>query len=97
VPQQALALSHAALVHEAAAVVAARLAADGVGDPEFVDRAFVTVLSRPAAPAERDACLEALAAWRALPAGDLGGAAPDPARGHLVWALFNHTDFVTVR
>ncbi len=97
VPQQALALSHAALVHEAAAVVAARLAADGVGDPEFVDRAFVNVLSRPAAPAERDACLEALAAWRALPAGDLGGAAPDPARGHLVWALFNHTDFVTVR
>jgi len=97
VPQQGLALAHAALVHDAAAAVATRLAAGGGGDEAFVDRAFVTVLARPADGAERAACLGALARWRALPAADLGGSAPDPARAHLVWALFNHTDFVTVR
>lgn len=97
VPQQALALSHAALVHEAAATVARRLSADGAGDAAFVDRAFVAVLARPADDAERDACLGALERWRRLPDEAVGGTPPDPARGHLVWALFNHTDFVTVR
>jgi len=97
VPQQALALSHAALVHEAAATVARRLSADGVGDAAFVDRAFVAVLARPADDAEREACLGALERWRRLPDEAIGGTPPDPARGHLVWALFNHTDFVTVR
>jgi len=97
VPQQGLALAHAALVHDAAATVATRLSAGGGGDEAFVDRAFVTVLSRPADAAERAACTAALARWRALPAADLGGSGPDPARAHLVWALFNHTDFVTVR
>jgi hypothetical protein len=97
VPQQGLALAHAALVHDAAATVATRLAAGGVGDAAFVDRAFDTVLSRPADAAERAACTAALPRWRALPAADLGGSGPDPARAHLAWALFNHTDFVTVR
>jgi hypothetical protein len=92
VPQQALALSNARIVHDAAAAIADRLTAAGAppDDGTFVDRAFDMLLQRPATAAERAACAEALAHWRQLD----GDAA---ARPHLVWALFNHTEFVTLR
>jgi hypothetical protein len=93
VPQQALALSNAAVVLDAAAKIAERLGG-GVDDAGFVDRAFVLLLQRPATPAERKACLDALGKWRALEKPAAGG---DPARGRAVWALFNHNDFVTLR
>jgi hypothetical protein len=97
VPQQALALSNAALVHDAAATIAASIAAAGgstIDDAAFLDRAFVLVLHRPPTADEQAACLAALERWRAVekPAGNT-----DPARIHAVWTLFNHNDFVTLR
>ena len=98
VPQQALALSNAALVHDAAARIAAQAqaaAGEGSTDDAFLDRAFATVLQRPPSAEERAACAEALARWRAL--GQRPAGAVDPARVHAVWALLNHNDFVTLR
>ena len=98
VPQQALALANAALVHDAAAGIAARIVAAGgtaLDDEEFLDRAFVMLLCRRSSPDERAACAAALGRWRAL--GQPAAAGADPARVHLVWALLNHNDFVTLR
>jgi hypothetical protein len=97
VPQQALALSNAAVVHDAAKAITERLGSAGTGprdDEDFLDRAFALLLHRPATPAERAACLESLAKWRALGEPATG---VDPARIRMVWALFNHNDFVTLR
>ena len=97
VPQQALALANAGFVHDAAARIAARIAPPGdhPDDAAFLDRAFRTVLGRPAKAAEAIAATEALHRWREIePASDIP---VEPARVHLVWALLNHTDFVTMR
>lgn len=98
VPQQALALSNAALVHDAAARIAARLSPAGAptADGAFLDAAFRTVLSRSPSTPESIACAEALARFRTL-GGTGDAAAAEPARAHVVWALLNHTDFVTLR
>jgi hypothetical protein len=98
VPQQALALANAGFVHDAAARIATSLSPPGaaVDDATFVDRAFLAVVCRPASGDEAAACTEALGRWRALePAVD--ATAPEPARVHVVWAILNHTDFVTLR
>jgi hypothetical protein len=97
VPQQALALSNAALAHDAAATIAARIGGAGAAatdDAAFLDRAFAVVLHRPPTVEEKAACLAAIEKWRAVekPAGNA-----DPARAHAVWTLFNHNDFVTLR
>jgi hypothetical protein len=96
VPQQALALSNAALVHDSAAAIAARIATGGTAadDAAFLDRAFTFVLHRPPSAEERQACLAAMEKWRAVekPAG-----AGDLAQVRAVWALLNHNDFVTLR
>jgi mono/diheme cytochrome c family protein len=97
VPQQALALSNAALVHDSAARIAEQIAAAGVpadDDAAFLDRAFGLVLHRLPTAEEKAALAGALAKWRAIekPVGDA-----DPARVHAVWTLFNHNDFVTLR
>jgi hypothetical protein len=101
VPQQALALSNAALVHDAAAKIAERVQASGsaAGDAEFLERAFRTLLHRGPSAAERAACEAAMDTWRgaATPAGNPSDGALDPARPLMVWALFNHNDFVTLR
>ena len=98
VPQQALALANAGFVHDAAARIAARIApaTPPVDEATFIDRAFRTVLGRPASAAESEACVGALAQWRSLEPVPTDGAV-EPARIHLVWALLNHTDFVTLR
>ena len=45
---------------------------------------------------EARASMKALAAWRALP--DVASDAKvDRARAHLIWALVNHNDFITLR
>jgi hypothetical protein len=83
---------------EAAAGIAARIVAAGgtaLDDEEFLDRAFVMLLCRRSSPDERAACAAALGRWRAL--GQPAAAGADPARVHLVWALLNHNDFVTLR
>ena len=97
VPQQALALSNARIVHDAARAIADRLSACGeavADDATFVVRACEMLLHRPPTADEAATCAAAIARWRALDATADGAAA---ARAHLVWALFNHTDFVTLR
>lgn len=98
VPQQALALANSALVQDAAMRIAGRVqaAADGpLDDAAFLGRAFAVVLLRGPTPEERAACEGSLAKWRAVSPPPAAGA--DPARAHLVWALLNHNDFVTLR
>jgi hypothetical protein len=98
VPQQALALSNAALVHDAAAKIAGRITAAGGADmdeEEFIDRAFVMLLDRRPTADERAACMAALVKWRTL--AKPAAATPDQPLVHMVWALLNHNDFVTLR
>lgn len=97
VPQQALALSNASLVHDAAAEIATRLEAAGspAEDALFVERAFRTLLQRGPSADERAGCEAAMATWRATAKPAVGG--PDPGRVLMVWALINHNDFVTLR
>lgn len=105
VPQQALALANAAVVHEAAAAIAARAEATGAGvadDTAFLDRVFFLILQRGPSPEERSACGHAVARWRAVDESVPSGTPPapggvEPARVHLVWSLLNHNDFVTLR
>ncbi|MEI7863255.1 MAG: DUF1553 domain-containing protein, partial [Planctomycetota bacterium] len=100
VPQQALALANAALVHDCAARIAERLSA-GVGtstDPDFIAAAFLAILGRRPTADETVACVESLAVWRSQrPAEPSSPLAPDASQTHLVWALLNHTDFLTIR
>ena len=95
VPQQALALANAAVVHDAASQIASRLQAGAGDDAAFIERAFGMIVNRAPTADERAACEAALAKWRAL--GRTPPNAADPARTHLVWALLNHNDFVTLR
>ena len=101
VPQQALALSNAAIVHDSATKIAERIVSagttDGAGmsDEAFLDRAFVMLLDRRPSADELAACSAAIGKWRAL--GKPAGAGADPALVHMVWALLNHNDFVTLR
>jgi hypothetical protein len=105
-PQQALALANSELAQRMSRVLAKKLA----GETDFVRAAFESVLSRPPRAAEAAAAAKFLARQRELfaahaaelkrnPDGPSGPSA-DPAtraRENLVLALFNHTDFVTVR
>jgi hypothetical protein len=98
VPQQALALSNAAIVHDSAAKIAERIRAAGgpvTSDDEFLDRAFAMLLDRRPSADERAACSTAIGRWRTLARPTDAGA--DPALVHLVWTLLNHNDFVTLR
>jgi hypothetical protein len=102
VPQQALALSNSRLVHDAAQRIAERLAqpaspeAPPPDDREFIRRAFLTVLGVRVGVEEMEACLRTLAVLRTLPA-EASEVSVDRSRAYLVWALFNHNDFVTLR
>lgn len=88
VPQQALALANSGLAHDAAADVARRLATDD--DAGLIRRAWMLVLGIDPNPQELAASQQALDHWRA-------SGRPAQAPAHLVWALFNHNDFVTIR
>jgi hypothetical protein len=96
VPQQALALSNAGLVRDAAEAIAARIAPTAADDQTFTDRAFTLVLGRSPTPDEAAACGQAVAEWRRLPEAKQQGPA-ERAWVNLVWSLLNHTDFVTLR
>ncbi|HYH64498.1 MAG TPA: PSD1 and planctomycete cytochrome C domain-containing protein [Urbifossiella sp.] len=88
-PQQALALTNSELALRTSRALAAKLPADEA----FVRAAFERVLGRPPHADEAAAAAAFLARQRALPAAD----AAARARANLVLALFNHTDFVTIR
>jgi hypothetical protein len=98
VPQQALALFNSRQASEAARGIALRLGAGdhALADEQFVSRAFVVLLACEATEQEQAACREALAAWRELRSGDDAKRATE-ARVHLIEALINHNDFITVR
>ena len=107
VPQQSLAMMNSGLVQDTARIIARRLA----DDPDFVNAAFETVLSRPPRRDERDRCEAFLKGHAKLlreesqerfAAGGTASEAPasDPvarARENLVHVLLLHHDFVTIR
>jgi hypothetical protein len=97
VPQQALALANAGIVHDAAAKIAERVQASvsPADDGVFVERAFGMILHRGPSAEERAACAAAMAKWRSTAKPAAGG--PDPGRVLMVWAVLNHNDFVTLR
>jgi hypothetical protein len=113
VPQQALALANSALVWGQARLIARRLReGKHAPDGAFVTAAFEHVLGRSPAEQEQRACARFLARQKALlsdpsrlhpfPKGPPPRVAPaaDPAeaaREHLIHALLNHNDFITVR
>jgi hypothetical protein len=97
VPQQALALANGPLIHETAAAVADSITstaepAQAASEP-FVTAAFERVLLRPPSPEELVHCQQAVDAWQAAEPG----VTADTLRARIVWALFNHNDFVTLR
>ncbi len=101
VPQQALALSNSSLVLDAARKIADRLSQPAPGAPNpphppddeaFIRRAWLELLAIRAGDAEVAQSRDALDRWRALDPADAGA-----ARAHLIWALLNHNDFVTLR
>jgi hypothetical protein len=97
VPQQALALANSKIVLAMAAKINGRLheALGAAGDAEFIRAAFEHLLACSPTAEELAECQAALDEWRAV-----AGARPDAqrrARGHLVHALLNHNDFITVR
>jgi hypothetical protein len=113
VPQQALALANSALAWEQARLIARRLRqSKPVADGAFVTAAFEHVLGRSPKEQEQQACLRFLARQKRLlcdpsrlhpfPTGPSPRVLPaaDPAeaaREHLIHALLNHNDFITVR
>jgi hypothetical protein len=94
VPQQALALTNSKLALDSAGLIARRLSEEtGTDDQAFVRRAMMEMLGIEVSAAEISTCLRALQKWRQQePDGKL-----EAARKHLVWALVNHNDFVTLR
>ncbi len=97
VPQQALALANSKIVLTMAAKINDRLheSLGAAGDAEFIRAAFEHLLAGSPSAEELADCQAALDEWRTL-----AGARPDAARrvrGHLVQALINHNDFITVR
>ncbi len=97
VPQQSLALANGPLTHDAASAVANAIAGDDTEPAAYSDAflttAFERVLLRPPSPEEVSHCRQALDAWQAAEPS----ATASTLRARIVWALFNHTDFVTLR
>ena len=99
VPQQALALENSPLATTMAEKIAQRLAAANptASDQDFIRAAFLTVLSVEPTESEQAVAVEAIA--RLTAAAKLKNR-PNPethARTHLIHALLNHNDFVTIR
>lgn len=96
VPQQALALSNSELVHDAATAIAESLSTESALVAEsdaFLEAAFLRILLRAPSPVEADHCRQAINAWRTTEPN----VNPATLRARIVWALLNHTDFVTLR
>jgi hypothetical protein len=89
VPQQALALNNSKLALESARGIASRLNCDNKSDETFIRAAMLTLLAIDPSTEELIACKKALA--------DFGKTDATQARAHLIWALMNHNDFVTLR
>ncbi len=93
VPQQALALTNSKLILDAAPKITGELThGETLSDEIFVMKAFQRLLGFTPSTKEVSKSCDALAEWRSLPE-----TTAEAARGHLVWALINHNDFVTLR
>ena len=92
-PQQALAMTNSKFVLEAAPAIARHLSRGTSDDASFVSKAFAVLLGISANDRELEASRAALASWRK----QSDSKSDDDVRSHLVWALLNHNDFVTVR
>jgi hypothetical protein len=99
VPQQALALSNSQLALNMAGKIADRLVrhTGDVSDALFARAAFAALLATVPTDDELAACTEAMGRWRALYVRQPPHEATQRGRVHLVHALVNHNDFVTVR
>jgi Protein of unknown function (DUF1553)/Protein of unknown function (DUF1549)/Planctomycete cytochrome C len=99
IPQQALALSNSQLALTMAAKVADRLSSQfgDLPDRPYACRAFVFLLAATPVDTELAACERAMRQWRELYAQDPPGAVNRRVHAHLVHALLNHNDFVSVR
>lgn len=115
VPQQALALSNGALSIDLSRQLARKLTSQLEADSserDFIEAAFLHVLSRPATSGEMADCEAylrdatellkggALKAFPASPQAAKVAPSKDPhqrARENLIHVLFNHNDFVTIR
>jgi len=97
-PQQALALSNSDLAIRLSRALAGKLKAHS-GDAEFATAAFERILSRPPRETELTASTKFLTNQRKLLDAEKDAKLDSAlrARENLVLALFNHTDFVTVR
>jgi len=107
-PQQALAMSNSELTLKLSRALARKLATAHKQDDDFIRAAFEQVLSRPPSKVEASATRAFLARQEKLfrDSGLKGGSTPADmpsndltmrARENLVHALFNHSDFVTIR
>lgn len=117
IPQQALALANSALGVSLARELAGELASGAKEDPEgfndwFLDRAFLTILSRQPSSDERTRCNEFLIRQAKVLSDtksltSIGGTvkatkppaelAEQRARENLIHVLMNHNDFISVR
>lgn len=102
IPQQALALSNSSFVIDATPKIVERLRQPAVvggsppDDVEFIKKAYYILLGVRASEEEVIASASAMEAWRELPEAKADESV-DLGRRYFVWALLNHTDFVTVR
>ena len=93
VPQQALALTHAALSLDASTAIAQKLSKPNLTDAQFVTEAHLVLLGRPPDAEEINLCAQTL---NQLMREDKN-ATSTRARSLLVLALLNHHDFLTRR
>jgi hypothetical protein len=99
VPQQALALENSPLATAMAEKIARRITAanPGASDRDFIRAAFLTVLAVEPSPAEEATVRDALARLTGAARGKDRTNPEMRAKIHLVHALLNHNDFITVR
>jgi mono/diheme cytochrome c family protein len=101
-PQQALALANSEFTLELSRKLTAKLLKTDPDTTSFVKAAFKQILARPASAAEQSAAVRFLERQTKLFEGEAKQLPPNVtplrrAQESLVQALFNHTDFVTVR
>jgi hypothetical protein len=98
VPQQALALTNSALVHESSVAIVKAWQDSGGGSAEqFISCLFEQILSRQPTQAEIQVCLSTLQKQRQLATSPDSPEANTQTRESLARILLNHNDFVTIR
>ncbi len=100
IPQQALALSNGRLAIQMSAKIRERLERDlapNATHDDFTRAAFPWLLGTAASDSELQACRDALAQWEKIFQKQSTPDRQKSVRNHLIQALLNHNDFVTIR